>query len=141
MAGGRKAAVYPAVDFPSGEAVRNLGTGHMHAFLPVWVQKSLGNWTTFAGVGYWINPGVGDRDYWYLGWALQRQIADKLTIGGEIFYQTSNTIGGKDQAGFTLGATYDLSEHYHLLFSVGEGVQNRSTTNVFTYYVSLQLTF
>jgi hypothetical protein len=133
--------MYPAVDFPTGDVVRSLGTGDAHAFLPVWVQKSLGNWTTFAGVGFWINAGVGNRDCWYLGWALQRQIADGLTIGGEFFHQTSSAIGVKDQTGFTLGATYDLSKHYHLLFSAGEGVQNRSTTNVFTYYVSFQLTF
>jgi hypothetical protein len=136
-----QAAIYPAIDFPTGDAARSLGTGHTHGFLPIWVEKHVGDLTTFAGIGYWINPGVGNRDYWYLGWAAQWQIADNLAIGGEIFHQTPNAVGVKDQTGVDLGAIYDLSEHYHFMFSVGQGVQNRSTTDAFSYYVSLQLTF
>lgn len=136
-----QAAIYPAVDFPTGNAARSLGTGRTHVFLPIWLQKSLGEWTTFAGAGYWINPGAGNRDYWYFGWAMARRVADNLTVGAELFHQTAATDGAKDQTGFDLGATYDLSEHYHLLISAGEGAQNRSSTNVFSYYVALQLTF
>ena len=120
---------------------RNLGTGHTHAFLPIWVQKSIGDWTTFAGTGYWINPGASNRNYWYFGWAVQRSITDNLSLGGEFFHQTATTVGGKDQTGFDLGLTYDLSEHDHLLLSVGPGIQNRSTTNTFSYYAALQCTF
>lgn len=135
-------AIYPAIDLPTGNAARNLGTGRTHVGLPVWVQKSLGgDWTTFAGVEYWINPGAGNRDYWYVGWALQRQVAKDLAVGAEIFNQTSSAQGVKDQTGFNLGITYDLSEHYHLLLSAGQGVQNRSTTNTFSYYAALQFTF
>jgi hypothetical protein len=97
--------------------------------------------TSFAGVGYWFNPRPGNRDFWYLGWAVQRQIAKNLSIGGEIFHQTPSAIVGKDQTGFDLGLTYDLSEHYHLMFSVGQGLHDRSTTNVFSYYAALQFTF
>src|SRR5271163_2304771 len=35
-----QAAIYPAIDFPTGNPARNLGTGHTHMFLPTWVQKS-----------------------------------------------------------------------------------------------------
>lgn len=136
-----QAAIYPAIDLPTGSASRNLGTGHTHAFLPIWVQKSIGDWTTFAGAGYWINPGAGNRNYWYFGWAVQRSISDDLSLGGELFHQTATTVGGKDQTGFDLGLTYDLSEHYHLLLSVGPGIQDRSTTNAFSYYAALQCTF
>ena len=136
-----QAAIYPAVDFPTGNAAHTLGTGRTHAFLPLWLQKSIGDWTSFAGVGYWLNPGPGNRDFWYLGWAVQRQIAKNLSIGGEIFHQTPNAIVGKDQTGFDVGLTYDLSEHYHLMFLAGQGLQNRSTMNVFSYYAALQFTF
>jgi hypothetical protein len=134
-------AIYPAVDFPTGNAARALGTGYTHLFLPAWMQKTFGDWTTFAGVGYWINPGLGYRNYWYLGWALQHQITQNLAAGAELFHQTADTVGGKDQTGFDLGVTYDLSEHYHVLLSVGDGLQNRTTTNAFSYYTALQLTF
>ena len=134
-------AIYPVVDFPTGNAARNLGTGHTHAGLPVWVQKRLGDWTTFAGIEYWINPGVGNRDYWYLGWAVQRQLTENLSVGAELFGQTPNADGVKAQTGFDLGVTYDFGEHYHLLLSAGQGIQNRSTTNAFSYYAALQFTF
>lgn len=136
-----QAAIYPAVDFPTGNVARNLGTGRTHAFLPLWLQKSFGAWTSFAGGGYWINPGPGNRGYWYFGWAVQRPIAKDLSLGAELFHQTAATVGGKDQTGFDLGLVYDLSEHYHLMVSAGQGIQNRSTTNAFSYYASIQFTF
>ena len=134
-------AIYPTVDFPTGNAERGLGTGRTHLFLPLWLQKSFAEWTSFAGVGHWSNPGPGSRDYWYYGWALQRQLAPNLAVGAELFHQSANAVGTKDQTGFDLGVTYDLDEHYHLLFSAGQGIHNRSTTNVFTYYAALQVTY
>jgi hypothetical protein len=136
-----QAAIYPLVDVPMGDAARSLGTGRTHAFLPLWVQKSVGDWTTFAGAGYWINPGPGNRNYWYFGWVVQRPITQNLSLGGELFHQTATTAGSKDQTGFDLGLTYDLSEHYHLLDSLGPGLQNARTTDVFTYYAALRCTF
>ncbi len=44
-----QAAIYPAIDFSTGDASRNLGTGRTHVFLPLWVQKSFDPWVTFAG--------------------------------------------------------------------------------------------
>lgn len=90
--------------------------------------------------GYWINPGIGNHDFWYFGWAAQRQIAENLALGGELFHQTADTANGKDQTVFDLGVIYDLSEHYHLMFSAGQGVQNRATTDAFSYYASIQFT-
>ena len=136
-----QAAIYPAIDLPTGNAARNLGGGHTRVFLPVWLQKGFGPWTTFAGAGYLINPGIGNRDFWYFGWAVQRQITNNLAVGGELFHQTADTADGKYQTGFDLGIIYDLSEHYHLMFSAGQGVQNRATTDAFSYYASIQFTF
>jgi hypothetical protein len=133
--------VFPLLEVPTGNAHRALGTGDVHAFLPVWIQKSFGEWTSYGGGGYWINPGLGNRNYWFTGWLLQRKVTDKLTLGGEIFHQTASVVGVKDQTGFNLGGVYDFTEHYHLLFSAGRGLQNAATTNQFSYYVALQRTF
>ena len=54
--------------------------------------KKFGDWTSFAGLGYWINPGYGNRNFWYFGLAVQRQITDKLAVGGEIFNQTGDEV-------------------------------------------------
>jgi hypothetical protein len=118
-----------------------LASGERTRFCRYGWQKSSGDWTNFAGGGYWFNPGQGNRSFWYVGWAVQRQILKNLSVGGEIFHQTPITIGGKDQTGFNLGLTYDLGEHYHLMFSAGQGLRNRTTTNVFSYYAALQFTF
>jgi outer membrane cobalamin receptor len=47
----------------------------------------------------------------------------------------------KEGTGFNIGTTYDFSENWHLLASVGTGIQNQSTTNQFSYYLAVQLTF
>jgi hypothetical protein len=133
--------IFPLLELPSGNAQRGLGTGHTHAFLPLWLQKSFGDWTTYGGGGYWINPGGGNKNYWFVGWLLQRKVTDALTLGGEIFHQTATVVGGKSGSGFNLGGSYDFTDHHHLLFSAGTGFQNASTTNQFSYYLGYQLTF
>jgi hypothetical protein len=134
-------AVFPLVQLPTGDQNRGLGSGHVLAFLPVWLQKSFGDWTTYGGGGYWINQGgVGDQDYWFFGGLLQRKVTDKLSIAGEIFHQTAKTIDGDESTGFNVGAIYDFNEHNHLLFSAGRGFQNADNTNLFSWYLGYQIT-
>jgi hypothetical protein len=74
-------AVFPLVQLPTGDHSRGLGAGHVLAFLPIWAQKSFGDWTTYGGGGYWINQGsVGDKNYLFFGALLQRKITDKLSV-------------------------------------------------------------
>jgi hypothetical protein len=139
-------AIFPLVEVPTGEARRNLGAGQAQAFLPVWVQKDFGKWTTYGGGGYWINPGPGNRNYWFAGWLVQRQVTDKLALGAEIFHQTSSTIGRGGASGFSVGGQYDFTDHYHLLFSVGRGglayaVDAAAVRDPVTYYLAFQKTF
>ena len=122
---------------------RRLGSGHARVFLPVWMQKSFGEWTTYGGGGYWINQdkNLGDKNYWFFGWLLQRKITEKLTLGGEIFHQTADTEAGVDSTGVNLGGIYDFDEHNHLLFSAGRGFQNASETNLYSWYLAWQITY
>ena len=136
-----QAGVFPLLEVPTGNDARGLGTGRVHAFLPLWLQKSFGQWLTYGGGGYWINPGPGNKNYWFAGWLLQRQVTDDLALGGEIFHQTADMAGGKDETGFNLGGIYDFTAHYHLLFSAGRGIANVTTTNEFSYYLALQWTY
>ncbi|MDE2183830.1 MAG: hypothetical protein KGJ78_12500 [Alphaproteobacteria bacterium] len=132
--------VFPLVEVPSGDAGRGLGAGRPRIYLPVWLQKSFGKWLTYGGGGYWINPGPGNRNHWFAGWLLQRQITASFALGGELFHQTPDTIGGKESTGYNVGGVYDFSENHHLLFSVGSGLQNAGTTNSFSYYLAFQWT-
>ncbi len=99
-----------------------------------------------AAGGYWINPGLGNRNYGFSGVELQRQVTDKLMLGGEVFYQLSSMVGRGGSAGFNLGGVYDFTDHDHLLFSAGRGgiidaVDAAAATNPATYYVAYQWTF
>jgi hypothetical protein len=136
-------AVFPLVEVPTGSAHRGLGAGHVSVFLPVWIQKSFGDWTTYGGGGYWINQddSIGDKNYWFAGWLVQRKITDKLTLGGEIFHQTADTAGGVDSSGFNIGGIYDLNKNNHLLFSIGRGLQHASETNLYSWYFAWQATY
>jgi subtilisin family serine protease len=134
--------VFPFLELTTGNESQGLGAGHLRVYLPLWVQKSFGDWTTYGGGGYWINHGndTDDKDFWFFGWLLQRKITDKLTLGGEIFHQTADTINGKDSTGFNIGGFYNIDEHNHILFSAGRGFQNASESNLYSWYIAYQIT-
>jgi len=141
--------IFPLVELPTGNESLSLGAGYIRAYFPIWIQKSFGDWTTYGGGGYWINHGddTVNRDYWFVGWLLQRQVTKQLAIGGEVFHQTATlAFGATDTAftqattGFNIGAIYDFDEHNHLLVSLGAGLQNASATNLVSWYVGYQIT-
>lgn len=138
--------IFPLVEVPSGDAKRGLGAGEWQEFLPLWLQKDWGKWTTYGGGGYWINPGPGNRDYWFTGWLLQRQLTHDFALGGEIFHQTSSMAGKSGSSGFNIGGVFDFTEHDHLLFSAGRGgllyaVDAVAVGYPSTYYLAYQWTF
>ena len=132
------AGVFPLIEVPTGDKSRGLGNGTAQLFLPLWLQKSLGPWTTYGGGGYWINPGQGNRDYWSFGWEAQRDISEQLTIGVEIFHKTPAEEGGDSETGFNVGAIINFNQMHHLLLSTGRDL---SGPNLASFYISYQLTF
>lgn len=130
--------VFPLVEIPSGDRARGLGSGHVKALFPLWLQKSFGSWTTYGGGGYWINPGKDNHHWWFTGWLLQREITPTLTLGGEIFHETPSEKRADSDTGLNFGGFYNFSKTYHLLFSAGHTVQGAST---FQGYLAFQITF
>ena len=131
-------AIFPLVDLPTGDKDQGLGEGQTKAFLPLWFQKSWGPWTSYAGGGFWINPGAGNQNYLFTGWEVQRKLSDFLTLGAEIYYATADTVEGTDRYGSNLGAIVNLSEEHHLLFSGGRDLHG---DNDLALYVAYQYTF
>ena len=43
--------LFPMVVVPTGKTERGLGSGHTAVYLPIWLQKSFGKWTTYGGYG------------------------------------------------------------------------------------------
>ena len=129
---------FPLILLPTGDKDRGLGSGHVQLFLPLWLQKSRGLWKTYGGGGYGINPGTGNKDYWFLGWEAEREMSKGLSIGGEIFYQTAGETGGDSDLGFNLGTTINFSDLHHVLLSAGRDL---SGPNKASFYTGYQLTF
>ncbi|MDE1985169.1 MAG: hypothetical protein KGJ53_01520 [Alphaproteobacteria bacterium] len=137
---GLQIGMFPLLEVPTGDPKLALGSGYAREYIPIWVQEDFGRWTTYGGGGYWINPGPGNQNYWFAGWLLQRQVTDNLALGAEIFHQTADTIGGRDTTGFNAGGIFDFTDHYHLLFSAGRGLQHAQDANEFSYYLAIQWT-
>ena len=74
--------VFPFLELPTGDESRALGASYVHAYFPLSIQKSFGDWTTYGGGGYWINHGddTANRDYWFFGWLLQRQVTNNWSL-------------------------------------------------------------
>ena len=133
----------PQVSFyPSVEAAiaSEIGEHSTRIFLPLWVQKSFGPWTTFGGGGYRINPGVDGRNSWFVGWAILRRLGECLHLGAEIFRETAEMRGEKDATGVDLAAIYDLSEAFHLVGSAGPEFGAPGTAAALSYYLGLEWT-
>jgi len=129
---------FPIFDLPTGNSSRGLGSGHLRTFLPIWLQKSWGPWTSYGGGGYWINPGSENKNYWFFGWQVQRDLSKVITLGAEIFYNTPTTNGEGGRTGFNVGTIVNFTDEHHLLFSAGRDIHGQ---NRFSTYIAYQLTF
>ncbi len=130
--------IFPLLEVPSGSAREGLGTGRVHALLPVWLQKTWGTWTAYGGGGYGINPGPGLQNYGFVGMVLQKQVLKPLLVGVEVYHQTASEADGRGDTAFNVGTVYDFSEDHHLLFSAGRSING--PTN-FQCYFAYQWTF
>ncbi len=131
-------SLYPLVELPTGDHNNGLGNGKSQLYIPLWIQKGFGEWTTYGGGGYWFNPGPTNRDWWFIGWEVERKITESFTLGAEVFHTTANTIGNRGETSLNLGAVYDLSDTYHLMLSVGHSFQGPAQLEG---YLGLQITF
>jgi hypothetical protein len=135
--GGMQVGVFPLVELPTGNSAKGLGGGHTQVFLPVWLQKSFGTWTTYGGAGYWFNPGAGNRNWWFAGWLVQKQVGAGLTVGAEIFHETSQSDSAGSATKMNVGLIWDLDDTRHVLASIGPTLQGPTG---YQAYLAFQLT-
>jgi hypothetical protein len=129
---------FPQLEIPTGEENQGLGNGSAQLFLPLWVQKSWGPWTTYGGGGYWHNPGHSELNNWFFGWELQRDFSSAFTLGVEVFHSTARGATEGARTGYKLGMIVNFSEEHHLLASVGRDLGDGDVVSI---YLAYQWTF
>ncbi len=129
---------FPHVQLPVGSQSRGLGNGYAQVFLPLWVQKSWGPWTSYGGGGYWINPGSGNKDFWMFGWEVQRDLSKKVTVGAELIHNTPDSVGSGGETAFNIGALVAFDEKKAVIFSAGRDIRG---DNNFFAYIAMYWTF
>jgi hypothetical protein len=120
--------VFPIVEVPT---VKNqeFSNGRTQVYIPLWIQKSWRKLTTYGGVGYWINPGDGNKNWLFAGWEVQYDFSPTITLGGELYYHTANTVIGQSSTAFNVGGSINFSSTTHFIFSVGHSLDNDSFTS------------
>lgn len=118
-------------ELPSGNATLGLGVGKTWYKVPIWVQKSFGPWTTYGGAGETLFDHVpGYRDFPFAGWLLQRDVGNKLTLGGEAFYHGAEGLATAQTGSATLldvgGYYYFRKPAFQLLFCYGHSVAGQA---------------
>jgi hypothetical protein len=129
--------IFPMLEIPSGSLDRGTGNGNPQLFLPVWLQKSWGQWSSYGGGGLWLNSGYGHKNFWRLGWQLQKELNTKWTLGGEIFQNTGSETGAASDAFYNLGGYWKVDGANQILFSIGHSL-NRSDESI--GYIGILLT-
>ena len=132
-------AVFPRLFLPS--ASPRIGDKHVALLLPLWAEKDWDDWSTFGGGGCVLSHGGGSRDYCLAGWALTRAVTPSLRLGAEVVHQGADAKGGRVSTALGAGATYDVSETYHLLAYWGPTLENASDNGRYNWYAAVLFTF
>jgi hypothetical protein len=113
---------FPIIEIPTRIGKNHVESSNIQILIPVWLQKSWGNLTTYGGAGFWHNPG-GERKNWLsAGWLIQYAVSNALTLGGEIFYHTADTTDGAPEVLIHFGGFVNIDSNNHLLFCIGPSV-------------------
>ncbi|MGH8116058.1 MAG: hypothetical protein ACREPJ_01920 [Rhodanobacteraceae bacterium] len=117
-----QAGVFPMAELATGSARRGLGNGRTWYRLPLWVQKTTGNWTFDGGGGFIVNPAPGMYNAAFGGALAQYTFDPRWTLGVEVFRQ--NALAA-DQPRYTVlnaGGYLNFTPGFSLLFSAGRSI-------------------
>jgi hypothetical protein len=134
---GWQAAIFPRAILPT--STNGLGGNRVRLLLPLWVQKDIGKTSVFGGGGYEINPGAGNKDFWQAGIAVTHDFSDNLTLGTELAWQGTDSVGGKSSTGVNVGLIRKLGGPYSLLLAGGPSFSGGRTG--YHGYAALGLNF
>ncbi|HUI93594.1 MAG TPA: transporter [Chitinivibrionales bacterium] len=126
--------VFPLIEIPTGNAAKGLGAGNTQVFLPLWLQKSWGSWTTYGGGGYLINITPDPANSWFVGWEAQHDFSEHLTVGAEAFGTVFPSKSAENELGFNIGAIVNFTDNHHLLLSAGRDIVGHNDIFLYAAY-------
>lgn len=132
-----QAGIFPHVELPTGDADRRLGSGKARVFIPLWLQKTWTNFSTYGGAGYWIEQAADRQNWWYAGWVLRLKIDTGLLVGLELNYNTAQYKTGPPMNSANIGFEWDFAENQGILLSYGMSMFGDET---YTGYLGYRLT-
>lgn len=102
-------------------------------FLPVWAQKSAGNWTVFGGGGVTLDPAVPGGHSWSEGIAITRDLSPRTNVGVELFHTGA---ADEDPAHTDVGLAWihELGDVHALLFGADATVSGGSALRAYGAY-------
>ena len=84
---------FTMLEVPTGNPDRGLGAGKPSWKIPIWMQKTVGEWTFDWGGGENVSHIPGARNCPFGGAMVQRDVNKKLRLGTEVFYHGRKTAG------------------------------------------------
>ena len=114
--------IFPLLEIPTTSTESIVGNDHLQAFLPLWIQKSWGKFTTYGGGGYWINSGQNNKNSVFVGWEAQYDFSQTLTLGSELYYESPDTKDGSNDLVFKVGGYININGENHILYSIGQSL-------------------
>ena len=125
-----------------GRPRRRWATATPRCYCRCMPRRTGGGGRTFGGGGCVVNHGGDAINFCTVGWVVARKVAEHLQLGAEVYYQGAAARGRKATTGVGAGLTYDLSEHFHLMGSIGPGLQNAAASStLYTWYAALLVTY
>jgi hypothetical protein len=121
---------FPIIEIPVAKN-NKFNNGKLQIYLPVWIQKSWGKFTTYGGAGYWINPGTTNKNWIFAGWEVQYDISPVVTLGGELYYHSAEAVENRPATAFNIGGSINASTKTHFIFSAGHSITGNSFTSAY----------
>lgn len=134
---GLQIGVFPLIELPTSRKVDLVGNNNLQLFLPLWIQKDFGKFSTYGGGGLWINPGGNNKNWLFAGYQGQYNFSETLTLGGELYFKSADAEGADSDFSIKLGGYININEGNHILFSIGHSLKNK---DLLTGYMGYQWT-
>ncbi len=114
----------------SGDQDRGLGTGKNDYTALMLLSKQMDNWTLIMNLGYKVvgkPPGENLRDTFSSNFSVAYEIAEKISLVGEIYGETNPDINAvRDPWNMLGGAIYKINDSLTMDFGVGTGFNSES---------------